>query len=328
MRQRAKNCTMMYALGASGACGFFKLIIPIPFIEVGALTLVTKKMCKEITNIYGYSSIEGLGTLFGVAIGAFSGAKLATGFLDFFPGIGAGANAIATFSLHTLTGYSLILICELLKDGKITEKDIKNSPISIIDIIAKISITAVGGFLRGDLNDAILSGKRAFKWSKVHTDIPLVQQTINSDIHIVAKKALTVGANTIYDTIQIVSEKSNTDDNCIYNEFISNSQIDAIEYYEKVNSIYRDSFLIISSSSTIQTILNESGKIYESIFNLNIKNGIWKFKTEFDHFLVYVIAGQIKDKIANQYLDSLRQKELAQRITVNIFKWLDGENEN
>lgn len=321
MKQEAKNCVMLYALGASGACGFFKLIVPIPFVEVVALTAVTKKMCKEITSIYGYSSIDGMGTLFGVAVGAFSGAKLATGILDIIPGLGAGANAIATYSLHTLTGFSLILICELLKDGKIKESDIRDSSLSVINIVAKISTSLIGGFLRGDLNDSIAAGKRAFKWSSTDTDI----DAIKSDIKTIGKDVVSVGTGTTIDVIEIKREKSNNEENPLYINFISNSNVDVVEYYTTIHHIYETRIGTISQHSTLQSVLNECGKIYGQIFDLNLKYNIWNSRDRFDHFLSFVIAGQVKEKVNNSHIKHLTQEIFADKITKNIFKYLDGE---
>ena len=161
--EKARDVTLHYAFGASGACFLFKAILPIPWIEVSALTAVTMKMCQEITSIYEYNSLAGMTTFFGVVIGAASGAKLATGVLDAIPGIGAGANAIATFTLHTVTGIILIAICELLDQGCITENDLKKSNVATISKMLGTVTLLVGTFVRGDnLQDSINSVKNAF----------------------------------------------------------------------------------------------------------------------------------------------------------------------
>jgi uncharacterized protein (DUF697 family) len=161
--QEARNCVLRYAFGSSGVCGIFKLIIPIPLIEVGVLTLVTKKMCDKITRIYGYNSLSGMATFFGVLIGAASGVKLATGILDVIPGLGAGANAIATFSLHVITGIILIAVCELLDDESINESDLANSTVDTISKVLGSVTDVIGDFVRGDYNGAIYNVKAHIK---------------------------------------------------------------------------------------------------------------------------------------------------------------------
>lgn len=185
-REEAYNIILKYALSASGACGVFKIFVPIPFLEVGALTLITKKMCSELTAIYGYESLSGMGMLYGVAIGAFSGAQLAAGILDFVPFIGACSNAIATCMLHTVTGLSMIIICEHLEDGVLSATDVKDSPWEIINSISTCVVGLVGAFLRGDISNAIDSGKEASRLWKLHSDIPIVHSMIHDD----AKKAV------------------------------------------------------------------------------------------------------------------------------------------
>lgn len=163
--ERARDTILGYAFAASGVIGAFKIFVPIPYIEVGALTWCTKSMCDRIARIYGYESLSGMSTFFGVVIGAALGVKLATGILDTIPGIGATANAIATFTLHSVTGVILIAVCELLDDGCITESDIRNSSAATISKILGTVTDNVAGFVRGNPVDAINHVKEAYRES-------------------------------------------------------------------------------------------------------------------------------------------------------------------
>lgn len=159
---QARNTILLYATGSAGVVGIFKIVVPIPLIEVGALTAITMKMCREIAKIYGYESLGGISTFFGVLVGAAMGVKLAASTLDMIPGIGAGANAIATFTLHSVTGIALIVVFELLNEGGISNTDLQNSPAGFIDALLGAVTKVVGGFVRGDYYGAIESAKSEF----------------------------------------------------------------------------------------------------------------------------------------------------------------------
>jgi uncharacterized protein (DUF697 family) len=165
----ARNTILGYAFGSAGVVGVFKVFVPIPAVEVGLLTAVTIGMCNKIARIYGYESLSGISTFIGVLVGAANGVKLATSTLDLIPGIGAGANAIATFTLHTVTGIALIIVFELLDAGEITNKDIQKSPIGFINALLGAATSVIGGFVRGDFSGAIESAKHEFsrRWQGI-----------------------------------------------------------------------------------------------------------------------------------------------------------------
>jgi uncharacterized protein (DUF697 family) len=160
--KKARNTILSYAFGSAGVVGLFKLVVPIPAIEVGALTAVTMAMCKKIAQIYGYESLGGISKFFGVLVGAAMGVKLAASTLDVIPGLGAGANAIATFTLHGVTGIALIVVFELLEDGGITNADIQSTPAGFVNALLGAVTGVVGGFVRGDYYGAIQNAKEGF----------------------------------------------------------------------------------------------------------------------------------------------------------------------
>ncbi len=156
--------TLAWATTAAGTAFGMRFFIPIPGIDIGPLTLITTTMTRRLAARYGYDSLSGLAVFVGVVVGAASGAKLAAEVLTLVPGLGAGANAAATFSLHAITGVVLILVFNMLKDGAITESFIKRSPIGAISELVGLATTIVACVVRGgDGNDAIKEAIRKFK---------------------------------------------------------------------------------------------------------------------------------------------------------------------
>lgn len=95
-------------------------------------------------------------------------------------------------------------------------------------------------------------------------------------------------------------------------------------YVENVNAIYRDHTydLDISKDDYIE-LLGRAGRIYSDMCNLNILSGIRKENSnEYDHYLVYCIAGWIKDHLLLSCLNGKSQREIADDITNNILEYL------
>ena len=166
-RNKAILCVITRAAAAGGVCGVFKAAVPIPLIEVGGLTAVTKNMCKKIAKTYHYDGLAGISTLIGVAIGAALGVKLATELIESIPGIGVGANIVSTVSLHLATGAIMIVVFELLDDGFISKEAI-NDEKSVIGLVNRLmgGITdIVGKLFRGDFAGTMSYAKKLLQES-------------------------------------------------------------------------------------------------------------------------------------------------------------------
>jgi uncharacterized protein (DUF697 family) len=149
----------LYSISAACTSGITKFFIPIPWIDVAPLTWITKKMSEDVTNIYGYKSLTGISQFTGVIVGAATGAKLGTEVLSIIPFAGAGANAIATFSIHMLTGICLMITFESMIEGNIDESIVRNTPAAFISTLLGTATDVVGDFVRGDVTGALTKAK-------------------------------------------------------------------------------------------------------------------------------------------------------------------------
>ena len=102
-------------------------LIPLSVIRVSALTTITKEMSRDIMRAYGYQTLSGPANFLSVALGAAAGVELANAIFTKIPGIGSAAASVATASLHLVTRALLIGVCEGLKSGYVTDKDLQNN---------------------------------------------------------------------------------------------------------------------------------------------------------------------------------------------------------
>lgn len=95
-------------------------------------------------------------------------------------------------------------------------------------------------------------------------------------------------------------------------------------YMEEVNAIYRDhTYDLDNSNDDYMELLGRAGRIYSDMCNLNILSGIRKKDSnEYDHYLVYCIAGWMKDHLLLNCLDGKSQKVIAEDITNYILEYL------
>ena len=131
-----------------------------PILSGALLTGVTINMCEEIVDVYGYKSLSGMSTFIGVIPGAAAGASVANVVIGYIPGIGAIANCAATALLHTVSGLIVISICELYKDGAVTDNELENNSMGIASAILGELTGKVGDVLRGtpsDMKEAVKS---------------------------------------------------------------------------------------------------------------------------------------------------------------------------
>lgn len=120
--EKARSKVMRSAAKSAAAAA-----IPFALVRVPTLTGITSSMGEGIMEAYGYKSLRGPANFLSVAIGACTGVALANEILDLFPGIGTFAASAATATLHIITGSFLILLCELMQVGAITEEELQDT---------------------------------------------------------------------------------------------------------------------------------------------------------------------------------------------------------
>ena len=93
------------------------------------------------------------------------------------------------------------------------------------------------------------------------------------------------------------------------------------EYYSYIQLIYRNNFDLPHES--YQEYLNTAGVVYNKICVYNSALGIKDNYFEFDHYLIYCIAGWILNNTSFKSLSRIGQTRLANDITNNILQFLD-----
>lgn len=90
-------------------------------------------------------------------------------------------------------------------------------------------------------------------------------------------------------------------------------------YEEKINRIYENQ--LDTQFNSLKNLLGICGCIYEEISLFNEKLGI-KPINEYDHYLVYCIAGYVKEHFELDCIKTYSQQQLADAITNQIFDYL------
>jgi|GEM_PF-1521667 len=92
-------------------------------------------------------------------------------------------------------------------------------------------------------------------------------------------------------------------------------------YIEKVNAIYYDHTYDLDDDYS--ELLGRAGRIYSDMCDLNILSGVRKRNSgEYDHYLVYCIAGWMKDHLSLSCLEAKSQRRIADDITNHILNYL------
>jgi uncharacterized protein (DUF697 family) len=100
------------AAATSGLTSMIPFIGPLAGDTIG-LTAITIAMTVSLASLFDKKFETGALASFGAVVGGMMfGAALGKGIISLVPGLGAGANAIATFALHEATGWALFLIFE------------------------------------------------------------------------------------------------------------------------------------------------------------------------------------------------------------------------
>ena len=153
--------------------------------------------------------------------------------------------------------------------------------------------------------------------------------------------------NNIYNLIRHNSEDhiKNITDTSIYTElkrlvtYESKEIIESVEKYH-LNYIYNlEEYRNLSYSDLIDQIknnyfryicpsyiylLDQSGKYYDEMLHLNIKYGKWTCSSDFDHSMIYMLAGWLLSNRQYPCLKGISQGNLASDITNYILKYIKG----
>ena len=93
-----------------------------------------------------------------------------------------------------------------------------------------------------------------------------------------------------------------------------------------VERTYQRYFAQVTEDSTLPYIYQQAGKVYKDISQMNLNTKKWTKTGEFDHELLFYIAGWIKGHVVNESVRSLTQTELAGRITDKIIAYIEGQS--
>jgi uncharacterized protein (DUF697 family) len=103
---------------------------------------------------------------------------------------------------------------------------------------------------------------------------------------------------------------------------------DPVDYFNFIEETYQEFLSPIDQTDSLDYVYGQCGKIFERIQKKNLEVGLWKTPYEFDHVLVYFIAGQLRNSIINNQVSRMSQEKLAEGITESILRWVQGENKN
>lgn len=117
-------------------------------VEVMLLTKATKWMCGQVAEKYGYREISGMSKFIGVLVGTATGIVLANKIIEIVSGVGEAANAVATATLHLVTGIGIAAVCELIHEGIIDEKYIKNVKTEQVSKILGVAVDLLARSVR------------------------------------------------------------------------------------------------------------------------------------------------------------------------------------
>lgn len=99
-------------------------------------------------------------------------------------------------------------------------------------------------------------------------------------------------------------------------------EIQSENYDEIIASVYKTHLSIIRKNASLEHICQQAGKVYSDIFEINCKLNYWQDRDKYDHTLVFLIAGWIKDNLSTDATDGLTQENLASAITEQSLAYL------
>ncbi len=144
-------------------------------------------------------------------------------------------------------------------------------------------------------------------------------QYILTDVHDVSEKELLLQSAKELKSYAIDAVKNNSID-IIHNLELFAKELKCDPKQVEIAKIYK-LHMIDKPISDYKHLLGRAGKIYNEIVHYNMLSDPQNTNNEFDHYLVYCIAGWIKEN-KPLYVCGKSQKEIAADITDNIFKYL------
>lgn len=106
-------------------------------------------------------------------------------------------------------------------------------------------------------------------------------------------------------------------------QFLRNHNMSEKSYNDEINNIYAQ-YLLEKPIANYQHLLGRAGNVYNDIVHYNMRLGICKDNSSYDHFLAYCIAGWIKDNLS--IVSNKTQQEIAKDITDNIIRYLEAQD--
>lgn len=138
------------------------------------------------------------------------------------------------------------------------------------------------------------------------------------------KDCLKEGVNQLTSFLQAELENKTVNLVAEIEEYLK-SRNSSLEKYEKnIMCLYQTNFNK-NVCTTYREVLNQAGMLYDSIRKYNMTLGVGPEYNQYDHYLVYCIAGWIKENIHISEVKSKSQKVIAQNITDDILKFLNGK---
>lgn len=278
---------------SAGACGVFKALVPIPWLEIGALTWATRNMCDRLVQIYDYENLPGMDDLISNAIGSATEAKLVSGLLDVVPGFNIGTNAVATFTLQTVTGIIITSICELLDERALSQESVKHISTSTIRNILSTVTSVVGEFARANYHDAIQIVKAEFCPPLLEEDDVITisaEDYVQEELQQCILLATADAAEEIAEDIGLLNQPVAEEDVSDY------SVADVLGYNDFVKYVYATYLDSLQPGQPQDDIIAAAGATYQEIYERNCREGLWSKRQGFDDTLAFYVAGYLKEK--------------------------------
>lgn len=101
-----------------------------------------------------------------------------------------------------------------------------------------------------------------------------------------------------------------------------------LSYEEKIDYVYHTHLGNIDVNASIQYVCQQAGKAYSDIYQINCESGYWNEFDQYDHTLVFLIAGWIKENLRILSTVNLSQRNLAEAITEQTLAYLNARSQN
>lgn len=196
-----------------------------------------------------------------------------------------------------------------------------------------VASTTVGNSVEGFelLRDGIIENnpsktlKGFWNFKKAYTSIASLINGFsffldNSNVEPDLTDYLINGANEIASYLKDKTEEQAIELIAVMEDILKERVSSKTDYDKHINYLYAMSFC--DTSLCYKELLGCAGKCYDSIRRYNTSLKIGPDYNLFDHFLIYCIAGWMKEHVSNTTVKTISQKEIARDITDNILIYL------